>query len=67
MKVIINRKEIEVDSSITTLAQLLQKEGLDLPGRAVAVDNRIATRGNWETTPLTEGMKITVIQAVCGG
>lgn len=67
MKVIINKKEIEVDSSISTLAQLLHREGLDLPGRAVAVDNRIAPRGNWDTTPIYDGMKITVIQAVCGG
>lgn len=67
MKVNINRQEVQVSSDITTLAQLLDHENLSGPGKAVAVDNRLAPRGSWSDTHLTEGMNITVIRAVCGG
>lgn len=67
MKVEINKKIVEVEPGITTLSQLLEKENLAGPGRAVAVDNRIAPRGAWASLQLADSMKITVIQAVCGG
>lgn len=67
MKVIINRREVEVKGGITTLAQLLESEKLSGAGKAVAVDNQIAPRTQWDAIPLREGMGITVIQAVCGG
>lgn len=67
MKVEINRQSVEVDAETGTLFQLLKKENLDQPGRAVAVNNRLAPRDSWESIVLEEGMKITVIQAVCGG
>lgn len=67
MKVEINRQSVEVDAETRTLSQLLKKENLDQPGRAVAVNNRLAPRENWKSIVLEDGMKITVIQAVCGG
>lgn len=67
MKVEINRQSVEVDADTGTLSQLLKKENLDHPGWAVAVNNRLAPRDIWESIVLEEGMKITVIQAVCGG
>lgn len=67
MKVEINRQSMEVDAETRTLSQLLKKENLDQPGRAVAVNNRLAPREDWESIVLDDGMKITVIQAVCGG
>lgn len=67
MKVVINHKEIEVDEGVLTLGQLLEKENLNGQGQAVAVNNRLVTRGAWNATSLEEGMKITVIRAVCGG
>lgn len=67
MKVEINRQCVEVDAETASLAQLLKKENLDQQGRAVAVNNRLAPRDTWETLMLEDGMKITVIQAVCGG
>lgn len=67
MKVEINRHITEVAPSTVTLGELLSAECLDGPGRAVAVDGNLVRRSEWNTTLLREGMKITVISAVCGG
>lgn len=67
MTVEINKRAVEVAADVTTLRQLLEKENLAGSGQAVAVDNKLAPRASWGETALTEGMKITVIRAVCGG
>jgi sulfur carrier protein len=66
MKVEINNHEVEVnvDASLTSL---LQKEGFSGVGQAVAVNNRVVPRTQWDTFKIEEGMKLTVIRAVCGG
>lgn len=67
MTVEINKQRVEVKDGITTLAELLKNENLDGPGRAVAIDNRLAPRQQWSDIKLTDSMHITVIRAVCGG
>lgn len=68
MTVEINKKTVVADSiEPATLASLLDHCGLGRPGQAVAVDNRVVARALWNETPLRDGMKITVITAVCGG
>lgn len=66
MEVFINRKPIGVETPMH-LAELLTREGIPAEGVAVAVNNRVVPRSDWPTTPVEEGMKITVIRAVCGG
>lgn len=66
MEVFINRKPVGVDAPMS-LAELLSREGIPTEGVAVAVNNRVVPRGEWAATPVAEGMKITVIRAVCGG
>ena len=66
MVVFINRKPVGVEVP-TSLAELLAREGIPAEGVAVAVNNRVVPRGEWAATPVAEGMKITVIRAVCGG
>ena len=66
MEVFINRKPVGVEVP-TSLAELLAREGIPAEGVAVAVNNRVIPRGEWAATPVEEGMKITVIRAVCGG
>ncbi|HIY14879.1 MAG TPA: sulfur carrier protein ThiS [Candidatus Alistipes cottocaccae] len=66
MEVFINRKPVGVEVP-TSLAELLAREGIPAEGVAVAVNNRVVPRGEWAATPVAEGMKITVIRAVCGG
>ena len=67
MEVEINGKPITVQQGCSTLGQLISQEGFGAPGTAVAVANRVVPRAQWDATPLAEGMKITVIRAVCGG
>ena len=67
MKVQINRKEVEIGKETTNLSQLLERENLNGPGRAVAICNKLVPRDEWDKTPLYEWMEITVIRAVCGG
>ena len=50
-----------------SLGELLTRERIPSEGVAVAVNNRVVPRGEWAATPVEEGMKITVIRAVCGG
>ena len=66
MKVFINHQAAECGTA-TTLAELLRVLELERPGVAVAVDNKVIRRDMWGDTPLYADMKITVIQAVCGG
>lgn len=68
MEIEINKRLLTVDAEATpTLAALLKAERLDGSGQAVAVDNTLAPRSQWAEMPLKDGMKITVIRAVCGG
>ena len=66
MEVFINHKPIGVDTPMS-LAELLAREGIPAEGVAMAVNNRVVPRSEWAATPVEEGMKITVIRAVCGG
>lgn len=67
MKVEINHHEVEVADGCATLAQLLEKEGFTGTGQAVAVNNEVVPKARWVEFPVADGMKITVIRAVCGG
>lgn len=67
MKIEINKHAMDVEDGISSLAQLLESKKLTSAGTAVAVDNVVVPRAKWCDTPLSEGMKITVITAICGG
>lgn len=66
MKIYLNKTEVELPQG-TTVAELIKIKGLDGPGIAVAVDNKVVRRDQRETTPLAEGANVVVITAVCGG
>lgn len=67
MHVEINGRHIEVAEGCNSLGVLLEQEGFTGIGQAVAVNNRVIPRAQWDTFPVTDGMKITIIRAVCGG
>lgn len=67
MTIEINGSQIMVADGCNTLSDLLKTEGLEGPGQAVAVNNRVVPRASWASTALEDGMKVTVIRAVCGG
>ena len=66
MKISINKEEMTVSGPVT-LAQLLTERGVTGPGIAVAIDGKVVRRADWAAPPLSDGMEITVISAVCGG
>lgn len=66
MEITINNTPVTIDEEIT-LEQLLERRGIPAKGIAVAINNRVVARSAWATTPITEGAKLTIIQAVCGG
>ncbi len=67
MKIFLNHKPVEISGSELTLQTLLEREGVAKPGIAVAINNKVVPRKDWDTTPLHDEMKLTIIHAVCGG
>ena len=65
MKVTVNNREVETDAS--NLLLLSQQLNLPPAGIAVAVNNRIVPRSEWENSPISQGDSLIVIKAVCGG
>ncbi|MEG1685054.1 MAG: sulfur carrier protein ThiS [Bacteroides sp.] len=66
MKVSVNNKEMEVEpqTSIQTLTRLLL---LPDKGIAIAVNNQMIPRTNWDDYLLTENVQVVIIKAACGG
>lgn len=67
MKVIVNNKDhtIETGAGVSKLLDFI-----DVPeayGLAIAVNNRIIPRSQWENHKLSEGDKILLVKAAQGG
>jgi len=56
--------ELPVNCSLTGLLESLNLQPM---GIAFAVENSVIKRTEWDSFRLEEGMKITMIKAVCGG
>lgn len=68
MKITLNTKTVELDSPARpTLQELLATSGVPQSGIAVALNNRVIKRADWESTILADGDSVTVITAICGG
>ena len=65
MKVNINNKE--TDTTAKNVAELAEELQLPAKGVAVAIDNKLVARTDWNTTPVAEGNNIVIIKAFCGG
>lgn len=65
MKVFVNNKEVETQAE--NLLKLTVELALPAQGVAVAVNNRMVPRAEWESVPLTEGVQVVVVRAACGG
>lgn len=66
MKVQVNSKEVEIalNSTLTQLTALLE---LPSQGIAIAVNNKMIPRANWEEFSLQENDNLVIIKAACGG
>lgn len=65
MRLVINNKAVE--SGAENLTQLSLELNLPATGIAVAVNQRMIPRSEWNSFILSEGMDIIIIKAVCGG
>ncbi|MGM9694500.1 MAG: sulfur carrier protein ThiS [Alloprevotella sp.] len=65
MNIFVNQKPQETTAA--HVAALVEELALPAEGIAVAVNNRIVRRPEWDSTPLAEGDRLTVIRAACGG
>ena len=65
MKLKVNDQEVE--SRATTLSLFSLEQNLPATGIAVAVNNRMVPRAEWDSYTLNEGDRILIIKAVCGG
>lgn len=66
MKISVNNKETELLDG-NTIAQLAIQLELPAQGVAVAVNNKMIPRKEWETYAIQEGDNLTIIKAACGG
>ena len=67
MEVVINGRSLQVDGEQISLENLLKQQGFTGVGQAVAVNNRVVPRQEWGQFEVSDGMKLTIIRAVCGG
>ncbi|WP_297250076.1 sulfur carrier protein ThiS [uncultured Prevotella sp.] len=65
MKIRINNKETDVLAE--SLLDLAKELSLPERGVAVAVNNRMIPRTDWQQTALKDDDNIVIIKAVCGG
>ena len=65
MKILFNQQPLEV--SANNLSELSLELQLPETGIAMAVNNRLVPRTQWQEFPLQDNMSILVIKAVCGG
>ncbi|MBV9262688.1 MAG: sulfur carrier protein ThiS [Candidatus Eremiobacteraeota bacterium] len=66
MKASINGRVHELPDSLT-VRELLERVGSRLAGVAVARNDRVVRRGDYDAARIEEGDRIEIIQAVAGG
>ncbi|KLV07532.1 hypothetical protein ABT56_04530 [Photobacterium aquae] len=66
MQIVVNDKPLTVAGG-THLAGLLALLEMPLAATAVALNEDIVARGNWEDTVLNDGDRIALFQAIAGG
>lgn len=66
MKVQVNSKDVEITPD-STLTQLTAQLELTVQGIAIAVNNKMIPRTEWEHFSLHENDNLVIIKAACGG
>lgn len=66
MKLIVNKKPIEIENTIN-IYQLLELLNVNPSHCAVAIGNKVIKKTQWSETQLKEADEITIINATCGG
>lgn len=66
MQVYLNQKETEVPEG-TTVKGLLDRQQIAAEGTAIAIDNKLVPKSEWDNRTLAPCDKITLIRATFGG
>ena len=66
MKVQVNNKEVDITQD-SSLNQLIAQLDLPAQGIAIAVNNQLISRTEWERFSLHENDNLVIIKAACGG
>ena len=66
MKVQVNNKEVELSPS-ATISELTVQMELPTQGIAIAVNNKMIPRTQWNGFRLQENDQLVIIKAACGG
>ncbi|MFO7869410.1 MAG: sulfur carrier protein ThiS [Bacteroidales bacterium] len=67
MTIYFNEEKMSVEVETTLFSVLEETKFSDKQGVAVAVNNNVVPRAEWQNFVLTEGANILVIQAAQGG
>ena len=66
MQVFLNGKAVDLEES-SRLVVLLENQGLDLRGVALALNGKVLIKARWQEQSLVEGDRIEAVRAVGGG
>lgn len=67
MKIKVNKREKIMPDNIS-VSELIKLLGYsDTSGIALAIDEEVIPKAQWDNTKLIDGENITIIQATCGG
>jgi sulfur carrier protein len=66
MQVKVNGVETSINDG-STVADLAEINGVGQTGTAIAVNNALVRRANWQSTPLKDGDDVVIIKAAYGG
>lgn len=66
MQIFINDSPCECPEN-STLSDVLKAQHISSPNVAIAIDDTVIPKNQWETTIVREGSKILLIKAVQGG
>ena len=67
MIVIYNNETLSLPNDNMTLSDLAKWKNISLQGTAIAINDKLIKKDNWETTYLNNLDRVTVITAAFGG
>ena len=67
MNIILNSQPVSLPSDCMSVADLVSWRNIKPHGTAIALNDKIVKKENWELTKLSELDRITVISAAFGG
>ena len=66
MNIFVNDAPIQCDEQ-TTITKLLSQQGIQAINIAVAMNDMVIPKAQWDTTPVKDACNIIIIKAVQGG